>query len=352
MKIKATISAISKNLFFGVGFVLFASLVLLINWFFNLPVKQADTINRRLVKTEQQIELLKLAQNELVLRYDKAKDLIADKSSLSEDQINSTLNGVRRDIEYFHGFHVVKNHPSLATSLDNQLTALNVFEGNLKDFLMASVERGSENSGLISRWREISSGMLNAASSNGPEILRMAEKLKQTETAYLLNSNLKLANDILALADEIRKKLSGKETGIKVTDLDSYTALTNNLIAVDKRIGSAGNQGIIANTGKSLDVLLTASSNTNLLMNEVLHKRKLIWTISLYITLSLMTICGIIALILITNSTITRPLSKTAAYLRQIVTGEFPEQTMIEEGLPEIQQVDHALNELVTEFLE
>ncbi len=42
MKIKATISAISKNLFFGVGFVLFASLVLLINWFFNLPVKQAD----------------------------------------------------------------------------------------------------------------------------------------------------------------------------------------------------------------------------------------------------------------------------------------------------------------------
>ena len=141
---------------------------------------------------------------------------------------------------------------------------------------MASVERGSENSGLISRWREISSGMLNAASANGPEILRMAEKLKQTETAYLLNSNLKLANDILTLADEIRNKLSGKETGIKVTDLDAYMALTNNLIAVDKRIGSAGNQGIISNTGKSLDVLLNASSNTNLLMNEVLQKRKLI----------------------------------------------------------------------------
>ncbi len=350
MKIKATISAISKNLFFGVGFVLFASLVLLVNWFFNLPVKQADTINRRLVKTEQQIELLKLAQNELILRYDKAEDLFADKSSLSEEQINSTLIGVRRDIEYFRGFRLVRNHSALATSLDNQLTALNVFEGNLKDFLMASVERGSENSGLISRWREISSGMLNAASSNGPEILRMAEKLKQAETDYLLNSNLKLANDILALADEIRKKLSGKETGIKVTDLDSYTALTNSLIAVDKRIGSAGNQGIIANTGKSLDVLLTASSNTNLLMNEVMHKRKLIWTISLYITLALITICGIIALILITNSTITRPLSKTAACLSQIVTGELPEHTVIEEGLPEIQQVDHALNELVTEL--
>ncbi len=80
----------------------------------------------------------------------------------------------------------------------NQLTALNGFEGNLKDFLMASVERGSENSGLISRWRAISSGMLNAASANGPEITRLAEKLKHTETAYLLNSNMKQANDILA----------------------------------------------------------------------------------------------------------------------------------------------------------
>ncbi len=350
MKIKATISAISKNIFFGVGFVLFASLVLLINWFFNLPVKQADMINRRLVKTDQQIELLKLAQNELILRYDKAEDLFADKSGLSEEQINATFTGVKQDIEYLSALRVVKNHSELATSLDNQLTALNAFEGNLKDFLMASVERGSENSGLISRWREISSGMLNAASANGPEILRMTEKLKQTETAYLLNSNLKLANDILTLANEIRNKLSGKETGIKGTDLDAYIALTNNLIDVDKRIGSAGNQGIISNTGKSLEVLLNATSNSNLILNELLQKRKLFWTIALYVIISLITIGGIIVLILITNSTITGPLSKTSAYLRQIATGELPAQTLAEEGLPEIRQVDHVLNELVTEL--
>jgi methyl-accepting chemotaxis protein len=215
---------------------------------------------------------------------------------------------------------------------------------------MASVERGSENSGLVSRWREISSGMQNAASDNGPEILRMAEKLKQTETAYLLNSNVKLANDILAQAGEIRNKLSGKETGIKVTDLDSYMALTNNLIDIDKRIGSSGDQGIIANTRKSWDVLLTASSNTNLLMNEALQKREIIWTIALYIIIVLITICGIIILIYITNSKITRPLLKTTVYLGKIVTGELPAQTAVEEGLPEIQQVDHAMNDLVTEL--
>ncbi len=72
------------------------------------------TINRRLVKTEQQIELLKLVQNELILRYDKAEDLFADKNSLSEEQINSTLIGVRRDIEYFRGFSLVRNHSELA----------------------------------------------------------------------------------------------------------------------------------------------------------------------------------------------------------------------------------------------
>jgi PAS domain S-box-containing protein len=350
MKIKANISAISKNLFFGVGFVLFASLVLLINWFFTMPVKQADTINRRLVKTDQQIELLKLVQNELILRYNKAQDPFADKNSISEEQINSALTGVKKDIEYFLNFRVVKNHSELAASLSNQLSALNGFEGNLRDFVLASVERGSENSGLISRWRAMSSGILNAASANGPEVLRMAEKLKQTETAYLLNSNLKLANDILIQADEIKSKLSGKQTGVRTTDLDSYTSLTNSLIAVDKRIGSSGNLGIITNTARSLDVLLTASSNTNLLMNEVLEKRKFFWSVALYVVIALITICGIIVLILVTNSTITRPLSKTAAYLGQIAAGELPQKAADEDGLIEIQQVDHAMNELVKEL--
>ena len=90
---------------------------------------------------------------------------------------------------------------------------------------MASRERGSENSGLISRWRNLSSEMLNAATANGPDMIRLAEKLKQTETAYLLNSNLKLANDILSITNEIRIKLSGKETGIKISDLDSYVCI-------------------------------------------------------------------------------------------------------------------------------
>ncbi len=52
------------------------------------------------------------------------------------------------------------------------------------------------------------------------------------------------------MADEIRNKLSGKETGIMHTDLDSYISLTNSLISVDKRIGSSGNQGIISTTLK------------------------------------------------------------------------------------------------------
>jgi len=350
MKLKVNISAIQKNMFFGIGFVLFASLVLLINWFFNLPVKQADMINRRLVKTEQQIELLKSIQNEFILRFNKADDLFADNSGFSQEQVNSALSEVRRDITYFKDFRPVKKHPALASSLSNQLTALNAFEGNLKDFMLATVERGSENSGLISRWRDISSRMLNAAASNGPEIQRMTEKLKQYETAYLLNNNIRLANDILTLADGIRTKLSAKETGIQVTDVDSYMALTNNLISVDKRIGSAGNQGIITNTNKSLDVLLTASSNTNMIMNDVWEKKKLIWTIVLYVTLSLFTICGIILLILVTNNTITSPLSKTATYLSQVVTGELPELAVVEEGLPEICQIDHAVNELVKEL--
>jgi PAS domain S-box-containing protein len=350
MKIKTTISAISKNMFFGIGFVLFASLVLLLNWLFSLPVKQADAFDRKLIKTEKQIDLLKSVQNEFVLRYDKMEELFADKNSLSLEQTNATLIDLRRDLEYFKTFRMVKNHSELFASLDNELIALNAFEGNMKNFMMISSERGSENSGLISRWRKISSEMLNAATANGPEVIRLAENLKQAETAYLLNSNLKLANDILTLADEIRNKLAGKETGIKIADLDSYVTLTNNLISVDKRIGSAGDQGIIANTRKSMDILLTASSNTNYLMNEVIQKRKIIWSIALYTIIALITLCGIIILIIITNKTISRPLKKTAYNLKQISTGELTIQTKVEGGLAEIQQVDCAVNDLVQDL--
>ena len=127
-------------------------------------------------------------------------------------------------------------------------------------------------------------------------------------------------------------------------------ALTNNLISVDKRIGSSDNQGIITTTGKSLEVLLTSSANTSMLMNEVLQKRKIICTIALYIIIALITVCGILILILITNKTISRPLVKTTSWLKRIGIGELPAQNLDEEGLPEIRQVDHAVNELVKEL--
>ncbi len=350
MKIKTTISAISKNIFFGVGFVLFAGLVLLINWLFSLPVKQADEIDRRLVKTEQQIDWLKSVQNELILRNDNAEELFADKNSLSQEQIITTIMGLKRDFEYFKGIRLVNNHSELSASIDNQLIALNALEGNLKDFLMASLERGSENSGLISRWRTTSSGMLNASSENGPEIIRLAEKMKQRETDYLLNGNLKLANDILVLAEELRTNLSGKETGIKVADLGSYVVLTNNLVALDKRIGSGSDQGIVSTTRKSMDMLLTTSSNTNLLMKEILKKRKVLWTLALYIIIGFITLCGIVILIWITNKAIIKPLSNTVAGVKQIAAGELQVQEGIAAGLSEIQQLDQAVNELVKDL--
>ncbi len=39
----------------------------------------------------------------------RREDLFADKNSLSEEQINSALTGVKKDIEYFLRFRVVKN---------------------------------------------------------------------------------------------------------------------------------------------------------------------------------------------------------------------------------------------------
>jgi PAS domain S-box-containing protein len=350
MKQNTNISAIHKNLFFGIGFVLFASLVLMLNWLLNLPVKQADVVEGQLAKTEQQIQLLQSMQNEFILRFEKADDLFSDEKGLSQQQVNTTLESIRHDLKLLRDVRFVRHHAELAASLDAQLMALNAFEGDLKDFILASLERGSESSGLIAQWRGVSTRMYNASLADGPEISRLAEKIKNSETGYLLHNDLKTADDLLAAAGEIRNKLVAKENGIKAADLNTYIALTTNLITLNKRIGSDANQGIRASTAKSLEVLLTTSENSSRLMDLVCQKIRFIWTILLYVIVALVTIAGIGTLIIITTQGITRPLTSAITFLHRLVAGEVPSQPLTVEGIVEISQIGTSLNDLVKEL--
>jgi PAS domain-containing protein len=347
MKIKATLMGINKSLFFGIGFVLFTSLVLLINWVLNLPVEQTDTLFRQIIGTEQQIHLLKSVHSEYLLHFVKADDFIGQEAGLTKKDVSSLIRTIRLDIDYYNKNHRLSGNKEVAASLSELSSSLDLFESNLNDFMLASLERGDENSGLISRWRQLSTRMLIASSANGPGMVKQMEKIKQLETNYLLYSHPKIIEDIIPIVNEVRSSLSAKEKGIGPDDLDSYTSLTSSLTALDKRIGSANTQGIIGSLDKSLSTLLTSSENAKRLMNSLIVKIRLKWTIARYTVISIFTIACIVLLILITTFGITRPLKSAAGFVEKLASGNLPEDGFVPEGLPEIKEIDHNLIKMV-----
>ena len=337
----------NKSLFFGFGFVLFTSLVLLISWLFGLPVKQTETISMQLIKTEQQIQQLSSVHSEFLLHFLKSGELSANDKTPARQDASSVIRGIRDDLEYYNSYHPMSRNKDVSEALSGFSASLDQFEGNLKDFMLASTERGNEHSGLIHRWRELSSQLLKSSSINGTEASRLMEKIKQLETDYLLNGNSKSTEDITLTANEIRSLLSTKEGGIKQTDLDSYLALTSNLSSLDKRIGSETTLGIVANSQGSLNALLVSWENASRLMNDLIVKIRLRWTIIRYLVIAVFTIACIIVLILITSYGITRPLKSTLTYVQKLASGDLPDNPLIQEGLPEIRAIDNALDKMV-----
>jgi PAS domain-containing protein len=347
MKIKATLLAINKSLFFGIGFVLFTCLVLLINWLFNLPVEQTDKISRQIIETERQIEMLKSVQSEFLLRFLRAEDFYVQEAGQAKKDGSSVFRAIRLDIDYYNRLHRLSGDKEVVAALSELSSSLDLFESNLNDFMLATIERGNENSGLISRWRQLSTRMLASSSANGPGIAKLMEKIKQLETDYLLYNNPKITGDIIPIVNEVRSSLSTKEKGINPADLDIYTSLTTSLTALDKRIGSAVTQGIIANLDKSLVSVLTSSENARQLMNSKIVKIRLRWTIFRYTVIFLFTIACIVLLILITTFGITRPLRSAAGFVEKLAAGDLPENDFTPEGLPEIREIDSSLIKMV-----
>jgi PAS domain S-box-containing protein len=347
MKIKINLPAMNKNLFFGFGFVLFTSLVLLINWLFSLPVKQADRINRQLMRTEQQIQLLKSMQNQFILSFEKSDGLFSDEKGWTQQEINATISSIRQDIEFYDNFRPFARHKEVAASLKELVASLNTYQGNLNDFMLAYVERGSENTGLIFRWREISSRMLTASQKNGPEVAGMMEKIGQLENSYLLHNDPKVTENITAIAGELQQKLTTKEGGINPSDPGAYMTLTADLTALNKRMGSSETQGIVSNTRKSLETLLSSSDMANRLMNDTIGGIRTKWTIIRFPVIALFTLACIILLILISLLEITRPLTSAAHFLQKMTSGELPKETLDPEGLPEIRKIDKELNAMI-----
>ncbi|HEX2395437.1 MAG TPA: hypothetical protein VHI78_08825, partial [Bacteroidales bacterium] len=71
MNITTSNSAVKNKVFLGFWFILFASVILLVNWIFRLPANRAEDFQMRLADTDKQITKLSAIHAEYLLRNDK-----------------------------------------------------------------------------------------------------------------------------------------------------------------------------------------------------------------------------------------------------------------------------------------
>ena len=331
----------NKNLFFGLGFVLFTSLVLLINWLFNVPVNQVEIIGRQWIHTEKQQATLHSLQSEFLLHFEKEEDL-----GTVESDVRSVIGTLRKDIEAYRNTRVLSGNEASLAAVSMFSDALTRYENALNDFFLITRERGDENSGLIARWQEISNRLLQM-NAPGNTIREKLNRIKVLEAGYLLHNNGRYLEDISLAAEDLRNDLSQIEDGAGVPDLDSYLVLTGNLLAVEKRFGSADSQGVIGEITTSFTTLGSASTAMNMRINEAVEKTTLRWTVLRYTTIFLFTAFCIVLLVFITRQGITNPLRLTALAMEKLASGDLSDNTFAQ-GLPEIIKIDAALVRTIT----
>ena len=96
---KKTVDSATKNkLFLGFWFVIFAALIILINWLFRLPVIQSDALYKGLANTEKKITRLSAIHAEFLLNFDKEDNLFTVSGDNMEDEAKSVIRDIKDEI--------------------------------------------------------------------------------------------------------------------------------------------------------------------------------------------------------------------------------------------------------------
>jgi len=351
MNIKPFLPAINTTLFFGIGFFLFALIVLLINWYFGLPVNQAFMINKQLTVTEKYLIGLKALKSDFMLDFEKEDNLFASVKGSVENEAYTSINQIRKDIELYEAFPRLSKIPAVSESLNKFSAALDGFETNLNNFFLAMREKGNEQEGLVYRWQNLSKQM-QVSNPSDETIIKELNRMKQLEINYLLHSDDKILEEISVIAEEIRGQLLTEESGIALADLDNYMQLTSNLIALEKRIKGINEQGIVAGVEQADHELLTSFENLKQLVTAALIKIQFRSTLSGYIIITVFTVCCILLLIIITKMMVTLPLRQIKLITGKLAAGEVSGDETIRKALPEVQIIKDHIEKLASALRE
>jgi len=340
MNLKKYIPAMNKNLFFGFGFILFAAMVLLVNWIFRLPVNQAEKIHRQVVSAESNIMQLRAIRSEYMIGLINENNLFADTGDETEEEAGRLIKAVRKNLEFLEDKNRISSDNAISQSINDFSVALDNFENNLGDFFSAVRERGNENAGLIMRWTGLSNRMLAVSEPPDEDIRSYLTRIKQLETNYRLHNDPRLLEEISRAAEEIRNRIIPVDGGIGMEDLDGYMLLTGNMIALEKRIGTVDTRGIAADLEQAYGDMLTAFSGLQVLVGDKTDRIRTWWTVTGFLAILLLTVLCIILLIVITNTFISKPLVNIAGHTLRLAGGVIPPEPLVSHSLPEIRQVE------------
>ncbi len=335
MEKKAHIAALNIKLLLGLWFVLFAIVVLFFNWLFSRPLKQVDAVNSQLAATDRQITRLKALHAEYISNFDKGDYLFITPENATESEAKSIINSVKQDLQYYDKVGYLSGKPAVSAYLDELSVSVNEFENNLNDFFLVYRERGNIKSGLVSRWRELSNRMLTVTNPPSDDVLNKLNLIRRSESDYLLQRDPLVLESISMLCEEVRGELMPEEGGIELTDLDAYISLTGNLLALDKRIGSAETTGILANLTRSLKDLPVVFENSQNLIRESGAKVRFWWTVARFAVLLLLVTFCIYLVLRITGRQVFYPLKRLSGFTQKLAQGELPEEKAMT-GIPEV----------------
>jgi PAS domain-containing protein len=349
MNKKASNSAMNNKIFLGFWFVLFATLVLMVNWLFHVPVIKADELLTRLADTDNRITHLKAIHAEFLLSYDKADNLFTIADNKIETEARTIIEDIKQDLLYFKTNYRITQKTAVS-ALDDFSTVLSAFENDLNNLFLISHERGNINSGLVSRWLGLSKGMLKVPNLPDEGVLRNINQIKQLESEYLLSQDIRILENISVVAEEIRNQLTPEEGGINLEDIDTYIVLTGHLAAIEKRMGHATAQGIIPNLENSIQQLPVVFNIAARLIEKHVAKISIWWTFARYLVILL--VVSLYIYLFIRFFSMVAPLKQIAGFTSKLAGGAFPDDNIAVGNLQDMHAIKESLEKHVASLQE
>jgi PAS domain-containing protein len=347
-----TISAVNKKLLSGFWYALLAVLILLVNWICNIPVNQMTSVKVTMAETEKYMTRIDALHTSFLYDNIKYDNLFTFNRTENENEAQQLFGKITGNLVLIGKTSCLKRKIEVQEALSGLSGTLSELNNNQNDFFLATHELGNKNTGLIKRWQDISNRMNTVTNFPDKEIKNKLDQLKQSESEYLLTRDPRLLNNISLITEEIRSQINPEEGGINISDLDDYLVITGNLMALNKRLGTGEDEGIIANLRNSVAKANYAYANLNNLLNITGSKIAKRWNIFRYITIFILIVAGMYILYTLTILIIFKPLEQITNILNQLARGTLPETIEISDQLPGVDVVNKSFAKLISSLRE